>query len=352
MMGRAGRPQFDETGVACIFVAEDKKTFYKKFLHEPFPVESSLHLQLHDHLSAEIATGSLHCTRDCIEYLTWTYYFRRLMMNPAYYGLLPHTSGSSTTAAAATGDSKGGKSTVPAVPGSNELSVAAVEAHLTKLVNTVTSDLTAAGLIEMEKVTEVGTLVENNSFSATYLGKIASLYYLQYKTVGMLRKRLYDLDDEDRVAATQGMFENNDKKKHRYQMWQLLLVLCDAPEFSELPVRHCEDELNQQLAEELSVQLRDSISDKGSLFQFISQRSSFDSPHAKAFLLLLARMESAPLPITDFINDTKTVLDQVARVLKAMVDIAGEEGLFDIVLRLAQISQLIVQVIILLKLAC
>ena len=38
MMGRAGRPQFDEAGVACIFVHEPKKNFYRKFLHEPFPV--------------------------------------------------------------------------------------------------------------------------------------------------------------------------------------------------------------------------------------------------------------------------------------------------------------------------
>ena len=93
MMGRAGRPQFDDTGVACIFVHEPKKTFYKKFLHEPFPVESSLHLQLHDHLNAEIASGSLHTVRDCIEYLSWTYYFRRLMMNPAYYGLVAEAGG-------------------------------------------------------------------------------------------------------------------------------------------------------------------------------------------------------------------------------------------------------------------
>jgi replicative superfamily II helicase len=87
MMGRAGRPQFDDTGVACVFVHEPKKTFYKKFLHEPFPVESSLHEQLHDHLNAEISAGSLTCVQDCIDYLTWTYYYRRLVMNPAYYGL-------------------------------------------------------------------------------------------------------------------------------------------------------------------------------------------------------------------------------------------------------------------------
>ena len=46
MMGRAGRPQYDRHGVAVIMVAEPKKSFYKKFLYEPFPVESSLHDQV------------------------------------------------------------------------------------------------------------------------------------------------------------------------------------------------------------------------------------------------------------------------------------------------------------------
>ena len=32
MMGRAGRPQFDDQGIAVILVHEPKKTFYRKFL--------------------------------------------------------------------------------------------------------------------------------------------------------------------------------------------------------------------------------------------------------------------------------------------------------------------------------
>lgn len=46
MMGRAGRPQFDRHGVAVIMVHEPKKQFYKRFLYEPFPVESSLQNQV------------------------------------------------------------------------------------------------------------------------------------------------------------------------------------------------------------------------------------------------------------------------------------------------------------------
>ena len=58
-MGRAGRPQFDTSGVASILVHEPKKQFYKKFLYEPFPVESSLHGVLHDHFNAEIVGGTI-----------------------------------------------------------------------------------------------------------------------------------------------------------------------------------------------------------------------------------------------------------------------------------------------------
>lgn len=52
MMGRAGRPQYDKHGVAVIMVAEPKKSFYKKFLYEPFPVESSLQDQVAHSITA------------------------------------------------------------------------------------------------------------------------------------------------------------------------------------------------------------------------------------------------------------------------------------------------------------
>ncbi|NWZ97919.1 ASCC3 protein, partial [Nesospiza acunhae] len=82
MMGRAGRPQFDDQGKAVILVHDIKKDFYKKFLYEPFPVESSLLEVLADHLNAEIAAGTITSKQDAMDYITWTYFFRRLIMNP------------------------------------------------------------------------------------------------------------------------------------------------------------------------------------------------------------------------------------------------------------------------------
>lgn len=59
MMGRAGRPQYDTEAVAVVLVHDVKKHFYKKFMFEPFPVESSLLDVLPDHFNAEIVGGVL-----------------------------------------------------------------------------------------------------------------------------------------------------------------------------------------------------------------------------------------------------------------------------------------------------
>lgn len=255
----------------------------------------------------------------------------------------------------------------------NDISAEAIEQHLVNLIASVSTELHAAGCIEIEDgevdvtaltaASVTSKLANNQAFSSTYLGKIASLYYLNHKTVGMVRERLFDIDDLDFEFAlialhTNGGHSNNNstnnnkgrgKDAHsaqvraRLHIWQLLMVLCDAPEFAELPVRHCEDELNAQLTRELTELQKDNINDPQSLFGFFTQHSEFGSAHGKAFLLLLAHFEGAPLPISDYINDTKMVQDQVTRVLKAMVDIAAEEGLFDIVLRLCYLSQLLVQ---------
>lgn len=109
MMGRAGRPQFDKEGVAVIMCEESKKNFLKKvipnthcwlsfssiyhcslcleqFLYEPFPVESCLEGRLCEIINAEVSIGTINCLSDALGYLKWTFYSRRVKMNPSYYG--------------------------------------------------------------------------------------------------------------------------------------------------------------------------------------------------------------------------------------------------------------------------
>lgn len=40
MVGRAGRPQFNDEGTACVYLENSKKNFYRKYLNDPFPIES------------------------------------------------------------------------------------------------------------------------------------------------------------------------------------------------------------------------------------------------------------------------------------------------------------------------
>ena len=78
MLGRAGRPGFDTSGVGLVMVARDKKNFYKKFLYSPFPVESCLDEKMCENLNAEIAIGTISSIIDAVGYLTWTFFARRV----------------------------------------------------------------------------------------------------------------------------------------------------------------------------------------------------------------------------------------------------------------------------------
>jgi len=250
MMGRAGRPQYDTVGIAVVMVHAPKKNFYKRFLYEPFPVESSLADVLQDHFNAEIVAGTITCMRDAVDYLTWTYFFRRLLGNPTYYHL--HASDAES-----------------------------LSGFLQGLVQRCLDDLHQAGLID----------VEGESVAPTTLGRIASFYYLKYPTL------------ETFATGAEGI------ETHE----QALQLLCAAEEFSELPVRHNEEHLNA----DLNKAVREALD------------SDMQSPHTKANLLIQAHLGSAPLPIADYLTDTKTVLDNAPRVLQALVDVCGDQGLLN-----------------------
>ena len=106
MMGRAGRPE-DKSGVCVLFCHATKKEFFKKFLFDPLPVESHFDQEFADHLNAEVVTktvenkqvsqaaplrlcSGLTALQDAVDYLTWTYFYRRLSQNPNYYNLHGH----------------------------------------------------------------------------------------------------------------------------------------------------------------------------------------------------------------------------------------------------------------------
>merc|ERR1719456_1536524 len=271
MMGRAGRPQFDNEARAVIMVHEPKKNFYRRFIYEPFPVESSLHEQLTDHLNAEIVARTIKTREEAIDYVTWTYFFRRLTANPSYYdqqaALLEQTD--------------------------FEKHRDLLASYIERLMNKCLDELIRSGCIELKEgvVNEDGEMSSAGVVS-TKLGRVASLYYLGHRTVAQFQRTL----------SREGL-----------SFVELMRVLCECPEYDELPVRHNEDKLNAEFAEYCALEVDLAI-------------QAYDSPHTKAFLLLQAHLWRLQLPLNDYYTDLKSVLDRSIPLIQAMVDIAAEEG--------------------------
>lgn len=87
MFGKASRPGQDKLGRGVLMVPAVKREYYKKFLNEALPVESHLQVYLHDAFVTEASTRTISSTQDAVDWMTYTYFYRRLLANPSFYGL-------------------------------------------------------------------------------------------------------------------------------------------------------------------------------------------------------------------------------------------------------------------------
>ena len=87
MLGRAGRPQYDDSAVAVIVTREDKKNRYERLVSGKDILESCLHLNLIEHLNAEIGLGMIYDRDSAYRWLSGTFLAVRLQKNPSHYKL-------------------------------------------------------------------------------------------------------------------------------------------------------------------------------------------------------------------------------------------------------------------------
>ncbi|WVZ00956.1 hypothetical protein V8G54_027025 [Vigna mungo] len=185
MMGHASRPLVDNSGKCVILCHAPRKEYYKKFLYEAFPVESHLHHFLHDNLNAEIVAGIIENKQDAVDYLTWTFMYRRLTQNPNYYNL-------------------------------QGVSHRHLSDHLSEMVENTLSDLEASKCITIE---------DDMDLSPLNLGMIASYYYISYTTI-------------ERFSSS---------VTSKTKMKGLLEILSSASEYAQLPIRPGEEEVVRKL---------------------------------------------------------------------------------------------------------
>ncbi|MCL7047252.1 hypothetical protein MKW94_014479 [Papaver nudicaule] len=185
MMGHASRPLLDNSGKCVILCHAPRKEYYKKFLFEAFPVESHLQHYLHDNLNAEVVAGVIENKQAAVDYITWTFMYRRLTQNPNYYNL-------------------------------QGVSHRHLSDHLSELVENTLSDLEASKCVAVEDETDL---------SALNLGMIASYYYISYTTIERFSS---SLTSKTKIKG-------------------LLEILASASEYAELPLRPGEEELIRRL---------------------------------------------------------------------------------------------------------
>ncbi|SJM86992.1 related to ATP-dependent DNA helicase MER3 [Zygosaccharomyces bailii] len=85
MIGRAGRPMFENEGCAIIMTESKMKEVYEKMIYGTEELESSLHLEVTEHLSAEVSLGTITSTESAVNWLRKTFFYVRLKENPAAY---------------------------------------------------------------------------------------------------------------------------------------------------------------------------------------------------------------------------------------------------------------------------
>ncbi len=189
MMGVACRPGQDTDAKCVLLCNSTKKDIFKKFLFEPLPVESHLDHFLHDHFNAEIVTKTIENKQDAVDYLTWTFLYRRLTQNPNYYGM-------------------------------QGVSYRHLSDHLSELVENTLGELEHSRCIAIENEMDVEPL---------NLGLISAYYYINYTTIELFSMSL------------------NNKTKLR----GLIEIIAAASEFEDLPIRHGEETILRNLSSRL-----------------------------------------------------------------------------------------------------
>ncbi|KAI4125089.1 MAG: hypothetical protein LQ338_004476 [Usnochroma carphineum] len=194
MFGKATRPGEDKLSKGVLMVPAVRREYYKKFLNEALPMESHLQAYLHDAFVSEISTKIIASTQDAVDWSTYTYFYRRLLANPSYYGL--------------TDTSHEGLST-----------------HLSELVENTLKDLAEAKIIELDE--------EDDTVTPLNAAMIAAYYNISFIT---MQTFLLSLTGRTKLKG-------------------ILEIVTSATEFETVQIRRHEDHILRRFYDRVPVKM-------------------------------------------------------------------------------------------------
>lgn len=194
MFGRAGRQAVEKLSKGVLMVPAVKRDYYKKFLNEALPIESHLQTYLHDAFVSEISTKMIGSTQDAVDWSTYTYFYRRLLANPSFYGL-------------------------------TDTSHEGLSAHLSELVEITLKELAEAKIIELDE--------EDDTITPLNPAMIAAYYNISFIT---MQTFLLSLNS-------------------RTKMKGLLEIVTSATEFETIQIRRHEDVVLRRVHDRLPIKM-------------------------------------------------------------------------------------------------
>jgi replicative superfamily II helicase len=160
MLGRAGRPGYDDVGYGWVVCDAGDADRYRRLLREGTDIESRLASDLAEHLNAEVALGTLRDVEDVHEWLETTFYYVRARSSPEAYEF----------------------------------------EGIRERVRTTLEEMVDRGFVERDGL----------SLSPTALGRLTSQFYLRLGTAEGFRDRVEALDEDAvlRAVATAEEFDS------------------------------------------------------------------------------------------------------------------------------------------------
>lgn len=214
MFGKASRPQQDKIGKGVLMVPAIKRDYYKKFLNEALPIESHLQVYLHDAFVPEISNSIISSTQDAVDWTTYTYFYRRLLANPSYYGL-------------------------------TDTSHEALSTHLSEVVENTLRDLVDAKIIDLDE--------DNDSIEAQNAAKISAYYNISFIT---MQTFLLSLNGRTKLKG-------------------ILEIVASATEFENIQIRRHEENTLRRIYDRLPVKMAQPVYESPYFKAFVLLQAHF-----------------------------------------------------------------------------
>ncbi|KAF3912422.1 hypothetical protein ABW20_dc0100492 [Dactylellina cionopaga] len=200
---------------AVLMTPAAKKDYYRKFVNEALPIESHLQSYLADAFVTEISTKMVTSTQDAVDWTTYTYFYRRLLANPSFYGL-------------------------------TDVSHEGLSAFLSELVENTLKELSEAKTIDLDE--------EDDTISPLNPAMIAAYYNVSFIT---MQTFLLSLNAKTKLKG-------------------LLEIVTSATEFEAIQIRKKEEVLLRRIHETLPVKMSEPINYESAHFKaFVLMQAHF-----------------------------------------------------------------------------